>query len=109
MASREGTVLGWSGNQKGWRDRTGHPLFGGVSATHPRWIEKTEDMVAASIAFCVSKIRQQYHVCIVSDGISYPEAEKLRFTKFGSILEALDYLTRKYGPKSKITVLTHGG
>jgi len=97
----------------------------GVSTTHPQWIEflqykteeikllieqkKVEDIVAASLAFHISKIRQLYDVCIVTEGISYNEAEKLHFTKFGSIPEALDYFTRKYGPKSKIITLTHGG
>jgi len=70
---------------------------------------KTKDLAAASLALCVVKTREPYEVCVVSDGISDEMAAKLHFTKVSSLDEGLDYLSKRYGRDSKVSVLTHGG
>jgi len=101
------------------------PCPEGVSVMHPKWIEylqhgteelkemyqagKIEDFVALGLALNVAHVREKHPVCIFSRGISDKQAEKMGFQKFGSVQEALDMLTRRYGSGSKINVLTDGG
>jgi len=101
------------------------PCPEGISATHKEWVDllahdskeleekirrkEVEDMTAASLALCVAKTREPYTVCLVSDGISDKEAEKLHFHKFDDPQEALKYLDEKIGRNSRKLVLTHGG
>jgi len=101
------------------------PCPEGVSVNHPEWVEildhtpgeieelirrrEVEDLVAAGLALSLAKIREPHNICLVSHGISYKEAEKMRFQKFSTVEEALSHLTRIYGKDSKISVITHGG
>lgn len=101
------------------------PCPEGVSVNHPEWVEildhtpdeieelirrrEVEDLVAAGLALSLAKIREPHNICIVSDGISYKEAEKMRFQKFSTVEEALSHLTQIYGKDSMISILTHGG
>lgn len=101
------------------------PCPEGVSVNHPDWIEmldhtpgeiedlirqgEANDLVAAGLALSLAKIREPHNICLVSDGISYKEAEKMRFKKFSTVDEALSHLTQIYGKDSKISVITHGG
>jgi len=101
------------------------PCPEGVSVTHPRWIEylqhstkelkemyragEVEDFVALGLALNVAYVRERHLVCIVSDGISGRDSEKMGFQKFKSIEEAVEFLLSRYGPNSKINILTHGG
>jgi len=101
------------------------PCTEGISVTHPSWADylqmdpqdiidevergEVEDMVAAGIALNVTRVRERREIYIVSDGITYRDAEKIRFKKYNTIDEALDQLLRKHGADSKINVLTHGG
>ncbi|UCD73105.1 MAG: nickel-dependent lactate racemase [Candidatus Bathyarchaeota archaeon] len=101
------------------------PCPEGIAVMHPKWIEylqygteelkemyrtgEIEDFVAFGLALNVAHVREKHPVCIISDGISEKQAEKMRFQKFGQIEEAVDMLTRRYGSDSKINILTHGG
>lgn len=101
------------------------PCPEGISATHPRWIEylqhstnelremykagEAEDLVALGLALNVIHVREKHPVCLVSDGVSDRDAAKMGFSKFNSVEEALQFLSRRYGSDSRINVLTHGG
>jgi nickel-dependent lactate racemase len=101
------------------------PCPEGISATHPEWkdllqldsktielmIQKRQidDLVAAGLALSIVKIRERHRICIISDGISHRDAEKLRVEKFTTIEEAIQELSREYGSDSTLSVLAHGG
>ncbi len=101
------------------------PCPEGVSVMHPKWVEylqysteelkgmyqagKIEDFVALGLALNVAHVREKHPVCIISDGISEEQSEKMRFQKFDRVEDAIATLTRKYGSDSKIKILTHGG
>jgi nickel-dependent lactate racemase len=101
------------------------PCPEGIAVMHPKWIEylqydteelkemykrgEIEDFVALGLALNVAHVREKHPVCIISDGISEKQAEKMKFHKFGQVKEAIDTLTRRYGPNSKVNILTHGG
>ncbi|GBC74903.1 hypothetical protein HRbin06_00210 [archaeon HR06] len=100
------------------------PCPEGISVTHKGWGDllsldpediksrilrgEVEDYVAAGLALAVAIERSRHKVCLVSDGLTYRDAEKLRFEKFKDIYEALSYLKRIY-PEGKVNLLTHGG
>ena len=101
------------------------PCTEGISVIHKDWsnlleydaetladlirTRKVNDLAAASLALCVVKTREAYNTSVVSDGISYKTAQKLGFKKFSTLQEAMEHLTRIYGDKSRVAVLTHGG
>jgi len=101
------------------------PCPEGISATHPRWIQylqhttkelremykagEVEDLVALGLALNVTYVREKHPVCLVSDGVSDRDAVKMGFSKFNTVEEALQFLSRRYGSGSSINVLTHGG
>lgn len=101
------------------------PCPEGISVTHKDWgdmlqydsetltdmIEKgkIKDLTAASLALCVAKTREPYDICVFSDGLSEEMSSKLHFRKVSSIEEGLEYLSRRLGADSKVSVLTHGG
>jgi nickel-dependent lactate racemase len=70
---------------------------------------EVEDLVALGLALNVVYVREKHPVCLVSDGVSDRDAAKMRFTKFDSVKEALQFLSSRYGSDSSINVLTHGG
>jgi nickel-dependent lactate racemase len=101
------------------------PCPEGISVTHNEWREllqfdsraieemirerKVDDLVAAGLALTVVKIREKHRVCIVSDGISYEDAEKLQFEKSKTVEEAVQGLSRQHGGESSVSVLAYGG
>jgi nickel-dependent lactate racemase len=101
------------------------PCAEGISAIHKDWsnlleydaetladlirTRKVNDLAAASFALCVVKTREAHNTSVVSDGISYEIAEKLGFKKFSTLQEAIEHLSRIYGDKSRVAVLSHGG
>jgi len=68
-----------------------------------------DDLVAAGLGLSLAKIREPHKTCIVSDGISRRDAEKMHIEKFSTVEEALSLLTQVYGKDSKISIMTHGG
>jgi len=92
---------------------------------HPKWIDylhcnteelkrmyergEVEDLVALGLAMNYTSIKDKHPICLVSEGISYRDAEKIGCQKFGNVEEALEYLTERYGSDSKVNILTHGG
>jgi hypothetical protein len=70
---------------------------------------EVEDLVALGLALNVTYVREKHPVCLVSDGVSDRDAVKMGFSKFNTVEEALQFLSRRYGSDSSINVLTHGG
>ena len=100
------------------------PCPEGLSLMHPKWIDylqygtrelkemcgqEVDDMVALGLAMNVAYVKERHTVCIVSDGISSKQATKIGVKKFKSLEEAIEYLSHRYGSKSEVNVLTHGG
>lgn len=101
------------------------PCPEGISVMHKDWEEmlqydsstlidmiekkKIKDLTAASLALCVAKTREPYDVCVFSDGLSEGMASKLHSRKVSSIKEGLEYLSKRFGANSKVSVITHGG
>ncbi len=101
------------------------PCPEGISVMHKDWEEmlqydsetlidmiekgKIKDLTAASLALCVAKTREPYDVCVLSDGLSEEMSSKLHFRKVSSIEEGLEYLSRRLGADSMVSILTHGG
>ncbi|MEM2982870.1 MAG: nickel-dependent lactate racemase [Candidatus Bathyarchaeia archaeon] len=101
------------------------PCPEGISVMHPKWIDylhcnteelkrmyergEVEDLVALGLAMNYTSIKDKHPICLVSEGISYRDAEKIGCQKFRRVEEALEYLTERYGSDSKVNILTHGG
>ncbi len=99
------------------------PCYEGVAVTHGEMLDYTAkgscairdmvagkqlgDEVAAALAIAWAQVKERETVYIVSDGIAAAEAEKLGFTPFASVQEALDAALAAKGPGAKVTVLTH--
>ncbi len=71
--------------------------------------EAIEDLIAFGIALSLTYVKDRHKICIVSDGISDQDAEKIGFQKVKVTEEALNFLSKQYGEKSKINIITHGG
>ncbi len=100
------------------------PCPEGLAVMHPLWSDylhqtheelKTiykkgavEDLIALGIALSVTYVRDRHKICIISKGISDQDAEKIGFQKFKLPDEALNTLSKQYGEKSKINIITHG-
>jgi nickel-dependent lactate racemase len=101
------------------------PCPEGIAVKHPKWIEylqldtkelkqvyessRNEDLVALGLALNVAAIRKRHQICLVSDGISSSDAEKMHFSKFRSVEDALEHLLAALGQGSSVNVLTYGG
>jgi nickel-dependent lactate racemase len=101
------------------------PCPEGLAVMHPRWGDylhhtheelkaiykkgAVEDLIALGIALSVTYVRDRHKICIISDGISDQDAEKIGFQQVKVTDEALNFLSKQYGEKSKINIITHGG
>jgi nickel-dependent lactate racemase len=101
------------------------PCPEGVSVTHRRWLEylqhdrqelmamynsgAVDDLVALGLALNVAYVREQHPICIVSNGITDRDAERMGFRKCASIEDAIQHMSRICSFDSRISVLTHGG
>ncbi|MCU0555061.1 MAG: nickel-dependent lactate racemase [Syntrophales bacterium] len=65
------------------------------------------DEVAAALAIAWAQVKERETVYLVSDGIGGEEAEKLGFTHFTNVQDALDAALRLKGDGARVTVLTH--
>lgn len=99
------------------------PCYEGVAVTHADMLDYTAkgscairdmvagkqlgDEVAAALAIAWAQVKERETVYIVSGGIAAAEAEKLGFTPFATVQEALDAALAAKGPGAKVTVLTH--
>ncbi len=66
-----------------------------------------KDSVAAALALAWAQVRQREQVYIVSEGISPEDAEKLGFTPFDTVEQAVESALTVMGKQAKIAVLTH--
>jgi len=65
------------------------------------------DEVAAALAIAWAQVKERETVYLVSDGIGAEDAEKLGFTHFTNVQDALDAALRLKGDGARVTVLTH--
>ncbi|MFP4267004.1 MAG: nickel-dependent lactate racemase [Spirochaetaceae bacterium] len=70
--------------------------------------DEREDLVAADIAMCNSKVREKAEILLVSGGLTDKEVELLGYTRFSTPQEALDYALQK-NPCSSVGILPRGG
>jgi len=68
-----------------------------------------DDMVALGLAMNVAYVKQLHPICIVSNGISNRDAERMGFRKCARVEDAVEHMSGLCGVDSKINVLTHGG
>jgi nickel-dependent lactate racemase len=64
------------------------------------------DEVAAALAIAWAQVKERETVYLVSDGIGAEDAEKLGFTHFTNVQDALDAALRLKGDGARVTVLT---
>ena len=102
------------------------PCPEGVSVMHPKLLDymqystdqlkqiyqdekEIEDYVALGMAMSIGYVLERHKICLISDGVSQKDAEKLGFEKFQNFDEALKFLSNEYGQDSKINILPMGG
>ena len=102
------------------------PCPEGVAVMHPKLLDymqystdqlkqiykdekKIEDYVSLGMAMSIGYVRERHKICIISEGVSQKDAEKLGFEKFQKIDEAIKFLSNQYGQDSKINMLPMGG
>jgi nickel-dependent lactate racemase len=71
--------------------------------------KEVEDYVAAGLALSVATMINRHKVFVISDGLSYKDAEKIGLKKYSSVEEAILDMKRIYGDDSKVHIMTHGG
>lgn len=69
--------------------------------------KEVPDEVAASLAIGWAQVKEREAVFMVSDGVCAADAEKLGFTPFATVQDALDAALKKKGAQARVTVLTH--
>jgi nickel-dependent lactate racemase len=97
------------------------PCKEGVGRTHTSFAEQIgarmklsdvaeqKDVISASTAYRIGKVRDKINISLVSEGISEKEAGKMGFEYFDSTEDALRDAYRKHGKNAKVSVITHGG
>jgi nickel-dependent lactate racemase len=102
------------------------PCPEGVAVMHPKLLDymqystdqlkqiykdekKIEDYVSFGMAMSIGYVRERHKICIISEGVSQKDAEKLGFEKLQNIDEGIKFLSNQYGQDSKINILPMGG
>jgi nickel-dependent lactate racemase len=68
-----------------------------------------DDAIGAAIAVKVARLRERYHISLVSDGMSRDEVELMGFDRYDSVEEALAGAFSRVGPQDKIGIIPYGG
>ncbi|MGE5632285.1 MAG: nickel-dependent lactate racemase [Caulobacteraceae bacterium] len=104
------------------------PCYEGMEHNHPKLREWSEisydqakkavsqipledekaDLVAADIAMANARVREKANILIVTEGLSDEEIKVLRYKKFKTLQEAIDY-SLSVVPAAKVGVLPRGG
>ncbi len=102
------------------------PCPEGVAVMHPKLIDymqystnelkkiyeddkEIEDYVSLGMAMSIGYVRERHRICILSEGISQNDSEKLGFEKVQNFNEGLGFLSGQYGQDSTINILPMGG
>jgi len=68
-----------------------------------------DDAIGAAIAVKVARLRERYHISLVSDGMSQDEIELMGFDRCESVEAAISAAFSRRGPQEKIGVIPYGG
>lgn len=71
--------------------------------------QEFDDAVCAAGALKVAFLREQYHISVVSEGLSPNEIGLMGFDRYGTIEEALAAALSRKGPQDEIGVIPYGG
>jgi len=92
-----------------------HPLFADYLGQTPDQLldaleaGNAEDPVACALAVPISRVRERIKICLVSSGLSDSDVNRIGFTYYKTIEEAIAAELRICGNEPRIGVLTHGG
>lgn len=68
-----------------------------------------EDAIGAAIAVKVARLRERYHISLVSDGLSRDEIELMGFDQYDTVEDAMAAAFSRQGPQDEIGVIPYGG
>ena len=102
------------------------PCSEGVSVMHPKLLDymqystdelkqiyredkEIEDYVSLGMAMSIGYVRERHKICVLSEGVSQKDAQKLRFEKLQNFDEAMKFLSNQYSQDSSINILPMGG
>ena len=92
-----------------------HPLFADYLGQTPDCLlselatGNAKDPVACALAVPISRFRERIKICLVSSGLSASDANRINFTYYKTVEEAIETELRRYGNEPRVGVLTHGG
>jgi nickel-dependent lactate racemase len=112
MTLDQGTLILLTHCQEG---NNTHPLFADYLGQTPDWLlneletGNAEDAVACALAVPISRCRERIKICLVSSGLSASDANRIGFTYYKTVEEAIETELRRCGNEPRVGVLTHGG
>ena len=68
-----------------------------------------EDAIGAAIAVKVARLRERYHISLISDGLSRDEIELMGFDQYDTVEDAMAAAFSRQGPQDEIGVIPYGG
>ena len=92
-----------------------HPLFADYLGETPDWLlneletGNAEDPVACALAVPITRFRERIKICLVSSGLNASDANRMGFTYYKTVEEAIDTELRRHGNEPRVGMLTHGG
>jgi len=92
-----------------------HPLFADYFGQTPDRLlgelgaGNAEDPVACALAVAISRVRERIKICLVSSGLSASDANRIGFTYYKTVEEAIATELKSCGNEPRVGVLTHGG
>jgi nickel-dependent lactate racemase len=92
-----------------------HPLLAEYLKQTPEQLlgepgaRNAEDPVAYAVAVPISRIRERVKICLVSSGLTASDANRIGFTYYKTIGEAIRTELEGHGSEQRVGVLTHGG
>jgi nickel-dependent lactate racemase len=92
-----------------------HPLFADYLGHTPDQLlgaleaGNAEDLVACALAVPISRIRERIKICLVSSGLSGSDVNRIGFTYYETVEEAIAAELKSCGDEPRVGVLTHGG
>ena len=92
-----------------------HPLFADYLGQTPAWLlneletGNAEDPVACALAVPITRFKERIKICLVSSGLSASDANRMGFTYYRTVEDALETELRRCGDEPQVGVLTHGG
>jgi nickel-dependent lactate racemase len=112
MTLNQGTLILVTHCQEG---NNTHPLFADYLGKTTDWLLKeletgnAQDPIACALAVPITRFRERFKICLVSSGLNASDANRMGFTYYKTVEEAIDTELRRVGNEPRVGVLTHGG